>query len=449
MRNYLSLINHASVLISNGTKKLLTDPWYSGDAFNGGWNLLYENKNEEIVNILDDLNFIWISHEHPDHFSINFFLKYKSIIKEKNIKILFQKNKDQRVASFLKKQGFIVLELEDNTEYKIDKDFKLFIQKYDFYDSALIVDINKTKIINLNDCPISDEKELLKFKERYGRCDFLLSQFSYAAWKGGKENLEWRKQAAIEKIQSLKKQSAFLEAKYTIPFASFIFFSDEFNFYLNDSVNKPNDIIESTKFDKSKYIFLSPYEKIYFQDDKVSEVSGDGILFWNERFDLIKIANRKKDISNLDELTNLFNSYINRIYSRNSHFLCLLISKIKLLNIFQPINIYLKDLDICCRVDIVKKNFNVVGLPADIEMNSSSLKLIFSQDFGFDTLTINGCFEEKNKNAFIKMTQALAIGNLNNLDIYINYKIFFNLKIILLFFQKILKVKKRINLKDK
>ena len=56
-----------------------------------------------------------------------------------------------------------------------------------------------------------------------GSCDILLSQFSYAAWKGGKDNIDWRK-AANEKIQSLNIQIRVFEPKVFIPFASYIYF---------------------------------------------------------------------------------------------------------------------------------------------------------------------------------------------------------------------------------
>ena len=84
----------------------------------------------------------------------------------------------------------------------------------------------------------------------------------------------------------------------------------------------------------------------------------------------------------------------------------------------------------------------------DIEMHSKSLKLIFTQDYGFDTLTINGCFEEIKTNGFVKLTQSLALGNLNNLGIYLNGKIFFNISVILLFLKKLIKVRRRLNYKS-
>ena len=46
-------------------------------------------------------------------------------------------------------------------------------------------------------------------------------------------------------------------------------------------------------------------------------------------------------------------------------------------------------------------------------MHSKSINF-FLQDYGFDTLTINGCFEEIEKNSFIKYKK-FSLGNLNNM----------------------------------
>ena len=113
-KNFIKFINHASVVISNGKKSILTDPWYSGTSFDDGWMLLYENEKSEIINILNQTDYIWISHEHPDHFSIKFLNDYEDILREKKIKFIFQDTKDKRVVSFLKFKKFDFIELEDN-----------------------------------------------------------------------------------------------------------------------------------------------------------------------------------------------------------------------------------------------------------------------------------------------------------------------------------------------
>ena len=116
MKTSIEFVNHASVIVSDGDISVLSDPWYSGDVFHKGWNLLHETNDAEIEEILNKITHIWISHEHPDHFSIIFYKKFAKKIKDRRIKILFQKTKDKRVKNFLITQGFEVGELIINSE---------------------------------------------------------------------------------------------------------------------------------------------------------------------------------------------------------------------------------------------------------------------------------------------------------------------------------------------
>ena len=244
MINEITFINHASVKFNLKNKTILTDPWYEGAVFHNGWKLIHENKKEEILNHINNLDYIYISHEHPDHFSVNFFLDkgYQKILLKNKTKILFQKTLDKRVFSFLKKNDYDVIEIDEHKPYKIDKNLEINIIKFGYIDSALIIKTDEIKILNLNDCPLNEDKEIKTFKKKFGKFDILLSQFSYAAWKGGKENHTYRKEAARKKIDSLKKVSNLLECKHIIPFASHIYFANELNFYMNDEINTPSKV---------------------------------------------------------------------------------------------------------------------------------------------------------------------------------------------------------------
>ena len=217
----ITFVNHASVMIEDEHVKLLSDPWYFGHVFHEGWSLIYENNENEILEILNKISHIWVSHEHPDHLSIPFFKKYKDLLKNKNIKFLFQETKDKRVVKFIKSLGLDITELKDGKEYWLAKNFSIKCIKYGFYDSSLLLNINEKKIYNINDCPLNSVKEIKLFKKKYGSCDVLLTQFSYAAWKGGKNNQTWRIKAANEKIKTIINQANILETKTVIPFASF------------------------------------------------------------------------------------------------------------------------------------------------------------------------------------------------------------------------------------
>lgn len=53
-------------------------------------------------------------------------------------------------------------------------------------------------ILNLNDCNVGIAVRAREICDAVGPCDILLTQFSYAARKGGRDNRAWRVAAAHE-----------------------------------------------------------------------------------------------------------------------------------------------------------------------------------------------------------------------------------------------------------
>jgi hypothetical protein len=439
-KNTIEFVNHASVIISGEKTKVLSDPWYSLSAFHDGWNLIYENSEEDIVKVLEKITHIWISHEHPDHFSISFFKKYKELIRTKKIKILFQETKDKRVIKFLKHLNLEITELKNEKSYKLDENYFITCVKSGFYDSALIFNVDGLKIFNLNDCPIESHDDIKRFKKKFGICDVLLTQFSYAAWKGNKSSEEWAKNAAQNKINIIKNQANILNPKTVIPFASFIKFSNTKNSHLNKNSNSPDQIIKKIDKDKIKIVFLRPYEE---QNLSKIEQDEDSLVFW--RNEIIK-SNKKqlnmyKKRVNLDELNFSFLKYKKRIFDRNSYLMIKLISLVPYISPFEKIVIYVEDIKKSIIFNFFSDKLITTELDYDISLSSESLDFIFNNSFGFDTLTVNGCFETGNKNGFEKATKLLAIENLNNLGIYFNISILLNLRIFFIFFERLKRVK--------
>ncbi len=58
--------NHAFLIIETKNIKFATDPWALGPAFNNGWWLKYKTKIDWVSEI-NSCDFIFISHNHPDH----------------------------------------------------------------------------------------------------------------------------------------------------------------------------------------------------------------------------------------------------------------------------------------------------------------------------------------------------------------------------------------------
>ena len=443
MNSSIELINHASVKFMFGETTILTDPWYEGSVFHKGWQLIHRQEKNQIINSIKNINYIYISHEHPDHFSPSFFLdkEVKSILISNNTKILFQETKDKRVIDFLKKNQYKILEISNDKYFSLSEEIKIKIIKFGYIDSAFIIETPNIKILNLNDCPLSKKNEIESFKKKHGNFDVLLSQFSYAAWKGGKDKFNYRQSAAKEKINTLVNQYKILNCKNVIPFASFIYFSNTLNKYMNDHINKPHILYDDIK-NIVNVIIMAPNEKQNLNDLKQKQ---DSIDFWKNKYDQIENLS-------VDEFTNTvdfeilhkdYENYKKKIYELNSKILIYIASKIKFLKFFQPINIFLLDHNKNYEFSLITGFKLKNNVKSDIKMHSESMQFIFKNNFGFDTLTVNGCFEST-KEGFIKSTKSFALGTLNSMGLKLNLLLIFNLRLIFFFLDLLKKVVKKL-----
>ncbi len=441
----IQFINHASILITHGEIKLLSDPWYQGEAFHKGWNLLHELSDNEIANLLLNVSHIWISHEHPDHFSLMFFKKFGHTIKERKIKILFQNTTDMRVESFLSNSNFDLEIIKFNSWTSLAKDFEILCIKDGFYDSGLAIRTSDKTILNLNDCEIKDDSRCKQVLNIVGECDVLFSQFSFAAWKGGIDNIRWRNLAAKEKLNTLKLQVKYFKPKVLIPFASYIYFSNQANFYLNDSSNRPGKVVDTFLDNKVSVNIMKPFE--YFDDLSETFDNNESLLFWNKAFASIDEAELAVfDILDIQILEDSFTKYQQRVFENNSMLFMKIIRAISPISAFKSIVIKINDLDININFDIFSDRLSTTLLNADISMSSESFNFIMTNDFGFDTLTVNGCFEEESDFGFSRAARTLAIENFNNMGISFKPSIIFNIQLITLFISRLKVVSKKIKL---
>ena len=444
MKTEIQFVNHASVLISGSGIGLLSDPWYEGDAFNRGWNLLVETSSKDVEAILDSTSHIWLSHEHPDHFSVLFFKKYKDEILSRNIKILFQETKDKRVSKFLKKNGFEVQEIPFNKTCQICASFSVMCFKDGFYDSGLLVEHDGEKILNLNDCEVSSVERAREIFAFTGHLDVLLTQFSYAAWKGGKENTAWRVSAAKEKINTIEAQISTFKPKITIPFASFVYFSNEDNFYLNDASNTPKDILSHFENASTQLLVMKPADTLKKTIDHPQNII-EAVAFWNRKYEDVKnVQLHRYDTVRFESLDQSFYKYCDRIAESNNIFFMKILRMISPVSIFQPVVIMLTDKNINIKFDYINRLLIKCNEPPQLKMHSESLKFIFDNSFGFDTLTVNGCFDEVAAGGFTKATKTLAIENLNSLGFRFNVTILFKIRLIRIFASRLFRVSRKL-----
>ncbi len=403
----VTFVNHASVIFSYKKINLITDPWLFGSAFNDSWDLISESKMQ--VEDFKDISHIWFSHEHPDHFYPSVLYSIPEEIRKK-ITVLFQDTLDHRVAKKCRELGFSVVEMKHNKFYKLDDEFQVKCRPYLLYDSLLYLEIGDKKILNLNDCGVDSIRQAKYIHNITGDVDLLLTQFGYAAHIGDPEDVELRKQTSKEKLTRIKIQSQVFNAKQIIPFASFVWFSHEDNFYMNDQVNKIRNVEEFIRKEtKATPIILYPGDKYTVDEDNDNNKAIE--LFEND-FAKEHVPHKNSPKIPLDELQTYSNNYIKNIRERNNWTLIKLAHSISFL---KTAKIYLKDLELSITFDLVH-GINESNFPkkdADIIMDSDSLAFAFKFDFGADTLLANARFRKSGGRTMIFFRQFM-IGTLNN-----------------------------------
>lgn len=408
----IRFINHACVKVQLADVCILMDPWIDGPVFNDGWDLLVAT-TMSVDEIMAGVTHIFLSHEHPDHFSPSFLSRISKRPKPLP-KIICQKTRDERVAAFARKKGFEVSELESFVPERLGATTKVTCVRNGFYDSLLLVEGDGLRVLNLNDCHYETDSDIQALAERLGRVDVLLTQFSYAAWKGGKDRRDYRELAAAEKLGTVRRQIAAFQPKAVIPFASFAYFSSTENAYMNDAINRVHKVAEIVRDAGAQPIVVFPGDRWQVGD---AHDNSTPLERYGQAYDALESAPRRPPGPSVafEVLEEQFGEYCAGLFAENSRWAMVAASYVPRVKAFAPVVIDLWDLGLRVSVSPLY-GFDRSDASPDCAMHSSSLSFIFKNPFGFDTLTVNGRFEA-GAQGFAKMTRCLAIGSLNGMGL--------------------------------
>jgi UDP-MurNAc hydroxylase len=232
----------ASVIIENSNVKILCDPWLEGEEYYGSWGMYppYDFN----PHTFDDVDFIYISHIHPDHCSTATLSKLN-----KNIPVLIHNFPEKFLKNKIESLGFKVIEMENNVRTRLKGDLHINILAADNCDPQIcgklmgcafletkfgttqidtisVIDNGKEVIVNTNDCPYQIAENTAKqIKLQYQNIDVLLIGYVKASSYPQcfeLDEYEKRKEAEIKqksKLETAKKYIELLKPKYYIPFA--------------------------------------------------------------------------------------------------------------------------------------------------------------------------------------------------------------------------------------
>ena len=400
----LEFVNHACFFYENIDFIFICDPWVEGTAFNDGWNLLdCSTSNKELISKLSKNTkdiYIWYSHEHSDHFSISFLKELKGI--ENAVKIFFQNTFDKRVKKYLKANKYKIKELKIGDRFYLDEKHWINLFPWKSGDSFLIMHFDNSNIMNLNDCITSSEKDFIKIKnycQIYGikNIDILFAQFGIANWCGNEFDNNYRKAEAHEKLVRISNLIKYLNPKNVVLFASYIFFCNDYNFYLNEDQNTPNSVRENHSLKKynNRIFFLKPRDRLKL-DGNVSvylkEKTKEAETHWQNLHKEVKPIINKNKFYELFKIRREFKKYQKKIFF---NFLGIF-SLLEYLGLIKSIKFKVNDLGKIIKLSYIHKLQELKNNEDwDISVSSEDLFFSISNDFGFDCLQVNGRYRTK------------------------------------------------------
>src|SRR5215210_2438817 len=95
-------LSHASIEVTAQGRRIVSDPWFEGKVFNDAWALVTPAVDDAG---LEDVDYVWLSHEHPDHFHLP-TLRRIPAHKRSRVTVLYQAHASQRIVDALRKLGF-------------------------------------------------------------------------------------------------------------------------------------------------------------------------------------------------------------------------------------------------------------------------------------------------------------------------------------------------------
>ena len=257
--------NACCIVETNAGTQVLTDPWIENGVFEGSW--CHFHKLKTTINDLKNIDAIYVSHIHPDHYDDRFFnfpkdipiivldhglnflhknlLKsgYKNLIKIKDKEtIKFKDLKLTLFAPFTKNRFF-----EDNSQIG------------NLIDSAIVFQSDNQSIFNANDNTPSNDS-CRELKSLFGTFDLAMMNYNNAGPYPScfsnlteKEKYIEHKSNLLRNIDFLHLNLKILMPKYFLPFAG--------AYVLGGKNSYKNNYLGTTNWDKCIEI-LKNKEKI-------------------------------------------------------------------------------------------------------------------------------------------------------------------------------------------
>ncbi len=411
MSNFkINFINHACFKIQVNNYSILVDPWFTGKVFNNSWKLLKETNIQDIH--LNDLRYIFISHEHPDHLNFETLREIHKI--KKDVKIIFPYREDSLVKNVIEKIGFSFHFIKQNTEkfYLDEKNFVKFFSNNPWGDHTIVFSIYDKIILNQND-DYTEKKIINLILNEFKSIDLFFTQFSLAGYYANSDEPKKIKKLGHDyHLNKLKKYTHEFNPKFIIPFASFIYFCKSNNKFLNDFIVKPHEIIKLLGNKKCQLVTYG--DEVYF-DNLFNERNKKNLEKLEKLFDVnSKYDFYNSDIIQVNKLKDLVSEKLKKISLKNKINILLntdnrivrnILNLIKIFYLILPIKIYVHDINKILKVNLINNNVSIFEAKKNIKYHfsvpSEDLLYMFKFPWGADTVNISSTVNHYGKKSII------------------------------------------------
>jgi UDP-MurNAc hydroxylase len=184
----ITYLGHAGFCIETSSTILVMDPWLSPfGAFDSAW--FQYPRNHHLAQIVIDLfntsdkeKYIYLSHEHKDHFDPVFLQS----LENRDFTFILAKFQHPIVKDILDHMNYEckkIIELKDKEDlvFKDGSSLTMFVIDSELEcDSAVLVKADSNTFLNINDCKINERLEIIT--KEYGPIDVFAAQYSGAIW---------------------------------------------------------------------------------------------------------------------------------------------------------------------------------------------------------------------------------------------------------------------------
>lgn len=407
----IHFVGHACVVIECSDTSILMDPWFSGKIFNNSWTLRPEPALDPAL--LDRIDYLWISHEHPDHCHFPTLSSFPDSFKQR-VTILFQGRDSEKMIAAFKGLGYQHFRLLPHREIVPLKSAgtKVYCYHAGLMDSALAVLDDGEVILNANDARISTG-ECKLIRKDLDHVNVLLNQFSLAAYAGFEPAERYLPARAEQILHNMSEVHRALDTQVTIPFASFIYFSAEDNKYVNEHANSVSDAYNylSRQGRRAAVLYPGDIYQVGATHDSSAALHRYGALpGWDELpYDPI-------ETKPLDAIFEAYAAMAEQIRERYSR---------AVLMPLRPVTIRIPDLDRTIEFSLAKGQIAEArdAQHPDLSINSQPLWFGFKFPFGIQTLGVSARFTLHRSFRNWKMHRILF--SLNNGGIYLKPKYVF------------------------